>query len=956
VLRKRRGTYKMIRSQSVIPMFWKSTPALIAALIAAIGLLASASQSPAATLIWTNGSGVFGTASNWDPALAPATDDSTTFTNDTNYTISLNASTPPLIYSTFSNHSGVVTIDAGGNQWTVTNSFRIGVGDATSTVYLASGTLWVGDIDAPFVASQLRVADAGTNIMNCVASLFVTNGVVGFDTAVVGANATSVGSIIISGSGVVQDNGSGTATFSVGSGASNCRLIVTNGGKLSVFGTITVGTSASSTNNLALFSGPTSAGTMTSQGFRMSGDGGLLIISNGAKMYMAGQGSIGANSSFNTGIVVGAGSSLIIDGTSGLQVGVNSSGGTNNFFTVYDGASLLINNGTLAFGNNALHVNDGIRIGGPGAMSTGFAQIVRSASNNTNHYGNYFTVTNAFFSTRRIASQGPQETVSVLGKGTLVITNSLATPPATTNAVSFTGANSQLIVNGGTFANLLTTDNGGAMQLGVSGGNLLIVTNGGKLLSTQVTLGDGGNATLTSAGTTGIVSGVGSVWSNFTTVAGFTNIITIGSGATASNNYLAVLDGASLYNNGTLNIGNNTNAGLNGVLFGSGAVVVNTGSLNIGSGALSSGNSLTVSNASLTSGIINVGNSGALSNSLVFRGGTINVGFMRVRPTNTISFTAGTISANYVTIDSLANDGNAFVVGDGLSAAYYDMVTSPSNHNFNSGLVITNGASLRGIGTVEGQLKVFGAFAPGAPGGGVGSVVASNTLQFAPGAVFNVDLGTSSDSVKVGGNLYLNGTLNIADSGGFGVGNYTLITYAGTNSGSGTMTVGTTPNGSLNYAIDTNTAGSVILHVTSGGSDPYSAWLTQYGLTGGNALGTADPDGDGVNNTNEFLTGFNPNNSSANPHVISVVKSGSDVNITYLGASGDSTWTPGIASRTNYLEYTTGTGNGSYSNNFTSIQTNVLSGGTGLGTIASFVDTNGATGATRYYRVRVLVP
>lgn len=113
-----------------------------------------------------------------------------------------------------------------------------------------------------------------------------------------------------------------------------------------------------------------------------------------------------------------------------------------------------------------------------------------------------------------------------------------------------------------------------------------------------------------------------------------------------------------------------------------------------------------------------------------------------------------------------------------------------------------------------------------------------------------------------------------------------------------------------------------------------------------------------MNNTNEFLSSFNPTNSAAYLHVISVARTATtNITVTYLGASGDSTWSPGIASRTNVLEFTTGAPNGSYSNNFASTgQTNILSGGTGLGTVTSFVDTNGATGLTRYYRVRVLVP
>jgi hypothetical protein len=58
------------------------------------------------------------------------------------------------------------------------------------------------------------------------------------------------------------------------------------------------------------------------------------------------------------------------------------------------------------------------------------------------------------------------------------------------------------------------------------------------------------------------------------------------------------------------------------------------------------------------------------------------------------------------------------------------------------------------------------------------------------------------------------------------------------------------------------------------------------------------------------------------------------------------------------LEYTSGTADGSYTNNFVSTgQTNILSDGTGLGIITNIVESGGATNTpSRYYRVRVLVP
>jgi PKD repeat protein len=144
--------------------------------------------------------------------------------------------------------------------------------------------------------------------------------------------------------------------------------------------------------------------------------------------------------------------------------------------------------------------------------------------------------------------------------------------------------------------------------------------------------------------------------------------------------------------------------------------------------------------------------------------------------------------------------------------------------------------------------------------------------------------------------------------------------------------------------------------------DPY-AWWQQYYFVCTNcapAQPNADPYGTGMSNTNKFLAGFNPTNPAAYLHIISIANTNTtDIDVIYLGANGDSTWSPGIASRTNVLEFTTGTANGSYStNNFASTgQTNILSGGTGLGVVTNMVDSGGATNKpSRYYRVRVLLP
>jgi len=169
----------------------------------------------------------------------------------------------------------------------------------------------------------------------------------------------------------------------------------------------------------------------------------------------------------------------------------------------------------------------------------------------------------------------------------------------------------------------------------------------------------------------------------------------------------------------------------------------------------------------------------------------------------------------------------------------------------------------------------------------------------------------------------------------------------------------------------TNPAGTVNLYSNTGGvlpipgsTNPFATWQNYYftppelanpAFSGPNA----DPLGKGMSNTNQFMAGFNPTNAAAYLHIISIAATGNNTNIqvTYLGANGDSSYFGGPSTRTNVLEYAPGAA-GSYSNNFLPTgQTNVLSGGTGLGVVTNMMDYGGATNTpSRYYRVRVLLP
>jgi len=121
-------------------------------------------------------------------------------------------------------------------------------------------------------------------------------------------------------------------------------------------------------------------------------------------------------------------------------------------------------------------------------------------------------------------------------------------------------------------------------------------------------------------------------------------------------------------------------------------------------------------------------------------------------------------------------------------------------------------------------------------------------------------------------------------------------------------------------------------------------WRQQYfGGSGTNtnsvSCATCDPDGDGMNNLQEYLTGTIPTNSASYFHITSVLQT----NNSFLVS-----WMTGIG-RTNALQVGTGTG-GSYATNFTDIftVTNTTS------TVTNFLDLGGATNKpSRYYRVRL---
>jgi O-glycosyl hydrolase len=119
----------------------------------------------------------------------------------------------------------------------------------------------------------------------------------------------------------------------------------------------------------------------------------------------------------------------------------------------------------------------------------------------------------------------------------------------------------------------------------------------------------------------------------------------------------------------------------------------------------------------------------------------------------------------------------------------------------------------------------------------------------------------------------------------------------------------------------------------------FQAWqMTYFGCTNCPAADSnADFDGDGMSNTNEFLTGTNPTNSASAFRILSVTPLDNDVNLVWQDGPG----------KTGVVQATSG----EYSTNFTDISAGIVVPGSG---ITNHLDAGGATNVpSRFYRVRL---
>lgn len=278
----------------------------------------------------------------------------------------------------------------------------------------------------------------------------------------------------------------------------------------------------------------------------------------------------------------------------------------------------------------------------------------------------------------------------------------------------------------------------GALYIGPNGGgNSLSVTAGGMVSDVFGIIGDG------SSRNTALVTGSGSVWSNNTFYVGL-----YGAG-----NSLTVADGGKVYSTYG-NLGYSSSAVSNA------ALVTDRGSAwhsesELCVGEWGAGNSLVISNgAKVTDSTAYIGYS-ADNNKVVVDG-------------------AGSVWSNQgsVYVGNNGSSSNSLTISKGGEAVASKLVVNPRNLIAldggsivaSGGLVISNGASLKGTCTIYADLTLAGTLAPG---NSAGAITNFGNLTLQSSAVLNMELGgktqaTQYDYILVNGNVTFDGLLQVS--------------------------------------------------------------------------------------------------------------------------------------------------------------------------------------------------
>ncbi|HEV2504966.1 MAG TPA: autotransporter-associated beta strand repeat-containing protein, partial [Mesorhizobium sp.] len=637
--------------------------------------------------------------------------------------------------------------------------------------------------------------------------------------------ANSSGSIGVSLAGGVTLTNNGSIAGGIGSGAgsgNNMAGVSLNGGNTAL------------TNNLGatINGGNSTQGGFTGAGVFMNGVAGPVTFTNYGTVQggsdltgvAAGKGAIvgqgGSNTIVNFGTLTGGdrAAAIHVQGSGWIASITNSgtiragTGSTDAIVFSQTGAgraTLELQAGSTIIGNvraSPVGTNDTLRLGGAADSSFDASAIGAAAQ-----YQNFDIFEKVGTGTWTLSGSTGTVTPWTIRQGTLSISADaqLGDPSA---ALTFMGGTLRMTTAAASTRAVNLAANGTVETDGTTSGLFGVISGVGGLIKT---------------GTGTLVLGNANTYLGGTTISG-------GTVSVLADNNLGDSVGDLTFNGGVLQVGGNTfsstartiNWGANGggftILDASNNFTVSQ-ALNGPGGLVKSGAgilTLTAANAytgttTINQGALQLGNGGA---SGAIAGNIINNGALGFNRSDVVTF-AGTISGTGGVLQTgggttILTGANSYkretAVGSGTLLVNGDQTAATG-----ATLVLPN-ATLGGSGIIGGDVTILdlATLAPGNAGTAPGTLTINGNLNLSEASRLaynfgqvNVAGGALNDLVKVGGNLVLDGKLNVtlAAGGAFDAGVYRIASYGGALANNG-LDVGSLPAGTPAGSVFVQTA------------------------------------------------------------------------------------------------------------------------------------------------------